>query len=133
MDFALQQPCGDHSRLIVASVHTDLVPGDPPQTRVTFVVMRGDDRAFMLSETRTLLAFTAIPQSTRRVAVDGDGVRAEGFAGPSGSGGEISYLRWRTREVTYELSATLEHWQTLADVESIALAMMERTVGAGPR
>lgn len=69
VDFALQQPCGYDSRLIVASVHTDLVPGDPPQTRVTFVVVRGDDRAFMLSETRALLAFTAIPQSTRRVAL----------------------------------------------------------------
>jgi hypothetical protein len=106
------------------------MPGDDAQPRVTFIVKRGGDVAFTLSETRARMPFTAIPQGTRRVTVEREDVLAEGFTGPSGSGSEISYLRWRIGEVTYELSATLEHWQTLADVQFVAGAMIERAVAA---
>jgi hypothetical protein len=133
VDFGLVPPCGRDSLLTVTGVHTDLMPGDSAQPRVTFIVSRGDDIAFTLSETRARMPFTAIPQGTRRLVVDREDVLAEGFTGPSGSGSEISYLRWRTGEVTFELSATLRHWQTLADVQFVAAAIIERAVRAGPR
>ena len=49
-----------------------------------------------------------------------------GFAGPSGSGPDLAYLRWRLGGVTFELAATLSHWLTEPDVQAIAEALISR-------
>lgn len=129
VDFPLQPPCAFRSRLRVERVLVDVLPGDPPPPRVTFVVERSGRRAFLLSQTRALLPFSAIPQGSRRIGFDRAGVTAAGFAGPSGSGQEISYLRWRTDGVTFELSADLGRGQTVTEVERIAGVLMGRGGG----
>jgi hypothetical protein len=97
-----------------------------PQRRISFIVERSGERAYVLSETRVLVASTQIPQSTHRLRVTAGEVIAEGFAGPSGSGGEMAYLRWRIDDVTYELDATLGRALDEADVRRIAIALMLR-------
>lgn len=80
----------------------------------------------MLSQTRALVPYTAIPRSTHRLQSSADGVTAAGFAGPSGSGTDIAYLRWRADGVTFELAATLGPWLTERDVVAIAEALIAR-------
>jgi hypothetical protein len=86
----------------------------------------------MLSQTRAGLRFSAIPQGTHRIQFATDGVIAEGFAGPTGTGVETAYLRWRTAEVTYELTATLGTWLSEADLRSIAAALIRNRVQSQP-
>ena len=70
------------------------------------------------------MPFSAIPQGTHRLRAAGAGVTASGFAGPSGSGVDLAYLRWRTSGVTFELAATLHPWLTERDVRAIAEALI---------
>ena len=103
-----------------------MLPADPPLPRINFIVERRGERAFILSQTRALLPFTQIPQGTHRLRVAAGDAVADGFAGPSGSGPEIAYLRWRTAGVTFELAADLHPWQTERDLQAVAAALMER-------
>ena len=132
IDFALIEPCALGARLRVERVFVDTLPGEPVQPRVTFIVESNGERAFIFSETRAMLPFSAIPQGTQRLTVQRAGVSARGFAGASDDGGEISYLRWRIGGVTFELFAALESWQTLRDVELLAAALIERSTAVGP-
>ena len=132
IDFALIEPCTFGARLRVERVFVDTLPGEPVEPRVTFIVESNGERAFIFSETRAMLPFSAIPQGTQRLTVRRAGVTARGFAGPSGDGGEISYQRWRIGGVTFELFAALESWQTLRDVELLAAALIERSTAVGP-
>jgi hypothetical protein len=126
LDFSPQRPCAFDVALSVTSVFVDTLPGSPPQPRINFVVTRGGEAAFVLSETRALVPFSAIPQGSRRIRVAAGRGVADGFAGPSGSGTDIAYLRWRLDDVTYELDATLRSWLTEADVRALAAGLMER-------
>ena len=126
LDFEPRVPCTYRSGFSVRRVFADVLPGDPPQPRLNFSVERGRDRAFILSETRALLPFSAIPQGTHWLQASADGVTAAGFAGPSGSGEDLAYLRWRVDGVTFELAATLYPWLTEQDVQAIAEALMMR-------
>lgn len=119
-------PCGTGRGFVVASVVVDALPGTPAQRRISFIVERNGERAYVLSETRTPIASTQIPQGTRRLKVSAGRVVAEGFVGASGSGGEMAYLRWRTDGVTYELDATLGRAVEEADVRQVAKALMLR-------
>lgn len=132
IDFAILEPCAFGARLRVERVLIDMLPGEPVQPRVTFIVESNGERAFIFSETRAMLSFSAIPQGTQRLTVQRADVSARGFAGPSGNGGEISYLRWRVGGVTFELFAALQSWQTLRDVELLAGVLIERSALVGP-
>jgi hypothetical protein len=124
LDFPPLRPCAFDVALSASSVFIDMLPGSPPQPRINFVVTRDAETAFVLSQTRALVPFSAVPQGSRRIRVNAGRGVAEGFAGPSGSGVEIAYLRWRLDGVTYELDATLRSWLTEEDVRAIAGALM---------
>lgn len=130
LDFDPVLPCGAGRGFIVSSVAIDALPGAPSERRISFIVERNGERAYVLSETRVPIVSTQIPQGTRRLKVSAGPVVAEGFVGASGSGGEMAYLRWRTDGVTYELDATLGRAVDEADVREIATALMLR--GATP-
>lgn len=119
-------PCGTGRGFIVSSVAIDALPGAPSERRISFIVERSGERAYVLSETRAAITSSQIPQGTRRLSVSAGPVVAEGFVGASGSGGEMAYLRWRTDGVTYELDATLGRALDEADVREIAGALMLR-------
>lgn len=124
LDFVPQPPCTFDRAFIVTSVFTDVIPGSPPQPRINFVVSRQGQEAFVLSETPASVPFSAIPISTHRVRVTVENVVADGFAGPSGTGVDTAYLRWRTHDVTFELAATLRPWLTEGDVRSLAAGLI---------
>jgi len=126
LGFSPLLPCGTGRGFVVASVFVDVLPGTPAQRRISFIVERNGERAYVLSETRTPITSTQIPQGTRRLKVLAGQVVAEGFVGASGSGGEMAYLRWRTDGVTYELDATVGRALEEADVRQVAKALMLR-------
>jgi hypothetical protein len=99
---------------------------------VSFVVTRDGDDVFILSETRAAQPFSAIPQGTHRLQAMALGVVATGFAGPSGSGTEIVYLRWRVEGVTFELAGTLSPWLRERDVQTIAEALIAQAGSPAP-
>lgn len=120
-------PCAYRSDLKVARVLGGVAAAIPPEPRISFVVERRTERAFVLSATRAELPFRAIPRNAEHLRAGAGPVTAAGFAGPSGGGDDIAYLRWRTEGVTYELAATLHPWLTRADVQAITAAMIART------
>lgn len=132
LDFEPLPPCAFRSSFTVRRVFVDTLPGDPPEVRVSFVVTRAGDDVFILSETRAAQPFSAIPQGTHRVRAMALGVGATGFAGPSGSGAEIVYLRWRVAGVTFELAGTLSPWLTERDVQAIAEALIAQAQSPTP-
>ncbi len=117
-------PCGTGRGFIMSSVAIDALPGASSGRRISFIVERNGERAYVLSETRAAITSSQIPQGTRRLSVPAGPVVADGFVGASGSGGEMAYLRWRTGGVTYELDATLGRAVDEADVRQIAGALM---------
>lgn len=124
--FTLVPPCAHLSRLEVSLVIIDQLPGNTVEPRVTFVVERQGQRAFLLSETRALVSFTQIPQGTSPLRITSGDVVADGFIGASGSNIEIAYLRWRVSGVTHELAATVHDWQGHEEIVRLATALMER-------
>jgi len=137
LDFEPLPPCAFRSGFEVVRVFVAMLPGSQSQPRISFIVSRNGERAFILSETRAEVPFTAIPQSTHRLTTSVSGVTASGFAGPAGTGEDIAYLRWRVGGVTYELSATLRPGFTEHDVQKLAGALIElhaatATGGTGP-
>jgi len=129
LDFDPIPPCRFRDGITVRRVFVDRLPGDPPIPRINFSVARGDERVLTLSETRAPLPFRAIPQGTHALRVPTDGLVASGFAGPSGNGDELAYLRWRSGGITYELAGTLGVWLTESDMRALAQALMRRSVG----
>ncbi|MCC6238096.1 MAG: hypothetical protein IT299_11065 [Dehalococcoidia bacterium] len=124
VDFDLLPPCAFRSGFTVRRVFTDTLPGEPSWPRANFVVTRSGNEAFILSETRALQPFSAIPQSTHRLEAKADGVLAAGFAGPSGSGSDLAYLRWRVEGLTFELAGTLSPSLTERDIQAIGEALI---------
>ncbi len=125
--FPLVAPWACDSRLLVTAVFQDAIPEEGALLpRVNFVVDRDGERGFILSQTRALLPFSQIPQSTHRLRASAGGVSADGFAGPAGTGEDIAYLRWRSGGVTFELSATLRPWLSESDVRTLAEGLMGR-------
>jgi hypothetical protein len=92
---------------------------------VTREGQQAGQQAFVLSQTHAPVRFTAIPQGSQPLRVVAGQAIAEGFRGPSGSGSEIAYLRWRRDDVTYEIDAVLTSWLTEGDLRAIAAALME--------
>lgn len=126
--FPLVAPWACDSRLMVAAVFEDAIPEEGSTLpRVNFVVERDGERAFIFSQTRALLPFSQIPQSTHRLRASATGLSADGFAGPAGTGEDIAYLRWRSGGVTFELSATLRPWLSESDVRTLAEGLMGRS------
>lgn len=130
IDFKPVLPCGYGSGFVVRSVVGDTLPGPLPLLRISFVVERDGERSYVFSQTRSPITSFQIPQSTHRLRLSTGAVVAEGFAGPSGSGEEMAYLRWRTGDVTYELDATLGRTLDEAEAKQLATALMQRTVQA---
>jgi hypothetical protein len=132
VDFALQRPCAHAPGLEVWSVVVDALPaaqaGGAPELRATYLVAgRGGGAgggSLALSRTRAELPFRAIPQGSRHLRVAGLAASAEGFVGPSGSGGDYAYLRWRHAGLTSELSASLGGRVTLRELEQVAAALL---------
>jgi hypothetical protein len=126
-EFPLTRPCAFGSRFEVTRVSEDVIPERGVRyPRVSFSVARAETHAFVLSQTEATLPFRAIPQGSHRLRASTEGVLAEGFAGPAGTGDDIAYLRWRRGGVTFELAATLRPWLTEGDVQRIAEALMRR-------
>ncbi len=127
IDFALVRPCAFESGLEVTGVSEDSIPEQGVRhPRVSFVVGRDGSHAFTLSQTRAVVAFRAIPTGSHWLRVSAGGLPAEGFAGPTGAGVDLAYLRWRRDGVTFELQATLGRRLTEQGVQEIAAALMER-------
>ncbi len=125
LDFVPQRACGPDG-MRVARLFVDTVPGGEGfEPRFNQVVEHRGSRAFVFGQSQAMLAFAAIPEGTRWVRPEelgGDsGIR--GFVGPSGSGGDIAYLRWRRGGVSSELSASLSPSFTYADLLRFARAM----------
>lgn len=118
-------PCAFDSGLEITDVFVDMLPGVRPQTRMTFVVTRSGSTAFTFSQTTAEVPFSAIPQGTHRLRVQSGSALAEGFAGPSGTGSNIAYLRWRDDPFTFELSAVLSTWQTENSIVRLVRGMMD--------
>lgn len=126
VDFALTRPCAFESGLEVTGVSQDVIPEEGVRhPRVTFVVGRDGRHAFTLSQTRAVVAFRAIPTGSHWLRVSAGGLSAEGFAGPTGAGVDLAYLRWRGDDVTFELQATLGPRLSEEDVREIAGALMQ--------
>ena len=126
VDFALVRPCAFESGLEVTGVSEDSLPEQGVRhPRANFVVGRDGRHAFTLSQTRAVVSFRAIPTGSHWLRVSAGGVTAEGFAGPTGAGVDLAYLRWRRDGVTFELQATLGSRLTEEDVQEIAAALME--------
>ena len=127
VDFALMRPCAFESGLEVTGVSEDSLPEDGVRhPRVSFVVGRDGRHAFTLSQTRAVVAFRAIPTGSHWLRVSAGGLSAEGFAGPTGAGVDLAYLRWRRDGVTFELQATLGPRLTEQGVQDIAAELMRR-------
>ena len=125
VDFVLMRPCAFESGLEVASASEDSIPEQGVRhPRVNFVVDREGRHAFTLSQTRALVSFRAIPLGSHWLRVQVGELSAEGFAGPTGAGVELAYLRWRRDGVTFELLATLHRRLTEQDVQDLAEALM---------
>lgn len=125
--FPVARPCAYEAEFEVGRVFADALPEAGRQhPRVNFSVHRDGEHAFLLSQTEATVPFLAIPLGSHRLQVEVDGRYAEGFAGPSGAGVDIAYLRWRRDGVTFELAATLYPWLTERDVQGLAAGMMER-------
>ena len=125
--FPIARPCVYEAEFEVGRVFADALPEAGRQhSRINFSVHRQGEHAFVLSQTEATVPFLAIPLGSHRLQVEADGRHAEGFAGPSGAGVDIAYLRWRRDGVTFELAATLHPWLTERDVQDIAAGMMER-------
>lgn len=125
--FPLTRPCALAPGFEVASVFGDTLPeGGARHPRFHFLVRRGEERAYTLSQTGAAAPFRDIPLGSRRLRAAAGGLVASGFAGPAGTGGEIAYLRWRRDGVTHELAAALRPWLTERDVRAIAAALMRR-------
>ena len=118
-------PCAFQRDSSVARVFLDTVPGAEPHARMNFVVTRAGAPAFTLSETVAEVPFTQIPQGTHLVRIQTGSAIAEGFAGPSGNGPDIAYLRWRKDLFTFELSATLGARQTESAVLQLVRGLMD--------
>ena len=126
IDFALTRPCAFESGLEVTGVSEDSIPEQGVRhPRVSFVVGRDGRHAFTLSQTRAVVAFRAIPTGSHWLRVAAGGVTAEGFAGPTGAGVDLAYLRWRRDGVTFELQATLGSRLAEEDVQEIVAALLE--------
>ena len=125
VDFALTRPCAFESGLEVTGVSSDVIPElGVRHSRVSFTVQRAGTHAFTLSQTRALVPFRAIPLGSHWLRVQAGDLTAEGFAGPTGAGVELAYLRWRRDGVTFELLATLHRRLTEQDVQDLAEALM---------
>ena len=125
--FAIARPCAFGSEFEVGRVFADVLPeAGERHPRVNFSVHRAGEHAFVLSQTEARVPFLAIPQGSARLRAESSGRLAEGFAGPSGAGIDIAYLRWRRAGVTFELAATLRPWLTERDVRDLASGMMGR-------
>ena len=128
--FEVVRPCSTVPGLRGERAWVDRLPGQPPQPRVHLLVERRGEHVFTLSQTRAEVPFSAIPQGTHpvRVVVERPGaeaLRAAGFAGPSGSGPQIAYFRWRRDGVTFEVAATLRPWLTEADLLRLVEAWLQ--------
>lgn len=125
--FAVVRPCAYGRDLQVSRVFVDVLPEDGRRyPRVHFAVRREGARAFVLSQTEARVPFLAIPLGSHRLRAEADGLVAEGFAGPAGTGDDIAYLRWRRGGVTFELAAPLGPWLTERDARDLARGMMSR-------
>ncbi len=124
VDFAPQRPCAFVSGLRVRTVTVDVLPEGAGLPRLSYIVEGPGGASFSFSRTRAELPFRAIPQGSRHVRVAAAGATAEGFVGPSGTGVEFAYLRWRRDGVTAELTGTLRGRLTLAELERIAGALL---------
>lgn len=120
VDFAPRRPCAFVSGLRVRSVFVDVLPEAGGLARLSYLAEGPGGASFTFSRTRAELPFRAIPQGSRHVRVAAAGATAEGFVGPSGTGVEFAYLRWRHDGVTAELVATLRGRLTLGELERIA-------------
>ena len=125
VDFALTRPCSFESGLEVTGVSADVIPDmGVRHSRINFTVQRAGSHAFTLSQTRALVSFRAIPLGSHWLRAQVGDLTAEGFAGPTGAGVELAYLRWRRDGVTFELLATLRLRLTEEDVQDLAEALM---------
>ena len=125
VDFALRRPCSFESGLEVTGVSADVIPDmGVRHSRINFTVQRAGSHAFTLSQTRALVSFRAIPLGSHWLRAQVGDLTAEGFAGPTGAGVELAYLRWRRDGVTFELLATLRLRLTEEDVQDLAEALM---------
>lgn len=125
LDFVPRRACG-RDGMRVARLFVDTVPGGEGfKPRFNQVVEYRGSRAFVFGQSHAMLAFAAIPEGTRWIRPDELGAEADirGFVGPSGSGGDIAYLRWRREGVSSELSASLGPSFTYADLLRLARAM----------
>lgn len=112
----------------------DVLPeGGARWPRLHYEVSRDGETAYVLTLTEAIVPYRAIPLGSRRLRVDAGGIVAEGFAGPSGAGGEVAYLRWRAGGVTHELFASLRPWFAERDVRAVAAALMRRSASGRRR
>ena len=125
VDFALTRPCSFESGLEVTGVSQDVLPElGVRHPRINLTVQRAGSHAFTLSQTRALVSFRAIPLGSHWLRVSAGDVSAEGFAGPTGAGVDLAYLRWRRDGVTFELLATLHRRLTEQDIQDLAEVLM---------
>lgn len=127
VDFKTVRPCARAGVFTVSSVYVDVIPRDTHEPRVSFAVTSHGQEAFVWSETRDMVPFTAIPAGTHHLTLAVGDIVARGFAGPSGTGVDTAYIRWRSGGITYELAATLRPWLTEAEVRDLADGLMTRT------
>lgn len=128
LNFEPLRPCARAGTFSVSSVYVDVIPGEVPEPRVSFVVTSRGQEAFVWSQTRDTVPFTAIPAGTHHVTLTVDETVARGFAGPSGNGVDTAYIRWRSGGgITFELAATLRPWLTEADVLILTEGLMTRS------
>lgn len=118
-------PCAFDPALEVTSVFVDMLPSARPQPRMNFVVTRSGEPAFTFSQTTAEAPFTQIPQGTHRLRTQTGSTVAEGFAGPSGNGPDIAYVRWRVEPLTFEVLATVSPRQTEGDIVQLVRGLME--------
>lgn len=112
LSFEPVRPCARSGGFTVSSVHVDVLPRGRGEPRISFIAAARGREAFVWSQTRDQVPFSAIPAGTHVVTVAVGETVARGFAGPSGTGADTAYVRWRDAEITYELSATLRPWFT---------------------
>lgn len=116
-------PCSTRGGFTVSSLRVDSL-GAGATNRLVIVVTIGGAQAYTLTASPGRVPFTAIPQGSEVIAIDGT-AGARGFRGRSAAGTDIAFLQWQHLGLTYEVTATLGPRLNLDSVRSLVRGMTD--------
>ncbi len=119
-------PCTTSPGLRIESARVMTAGGEPA---LTLAVFRGTERRYLVTQSTADPRSTAIPTGTHTVEVHHAGLRAWGFDGPDGSGGNLMYLRFEVDGRFIEYQADITPQFPRRDAYRALESLMERSAG----